>query len=303
MGSTTSIFGQTGQQTASLFGTNPAQTQQPMQGVFGQNQQQQQQVPTSLFGTNQPAQAQNFGAGQTAPTSLFGQQTTSIFGANPNQGPVCFFQQPQANPAQNTPFNNAGQTPSLFTAQPQAQPSFFTQPQQQNAMAQLSSPLFQSQQMQSLDPSLQILLPQLLLSYAMNQPTSAPSNFDPNNNPTMDLLSKLTTLVQQMNSTQGNQSSPANANASTPFDDFMKEARGDYSSVKPKETEHNYSLFSDFEKEPNYYLESSFTSQYSKKNEEPYYIQSVHKTPKREEVVETQEVYRQVSKKYKTTQE
>ena len=106
-----------------------------------------------------------------------------------------------------------------------------------------------------------------------------------------------------MNYTQGNQSNSANASASTPFDDFMKEARGDYSSVKPKESEHNYSLFSDFEKEPNYYIESSFTSQYSKKNDEPYYIQSVHKTPKREEVVETQEVYRQVSKKYKTTQD
>ena len=304
MASTTSIFGQTGQQTTSLFGTNP---QQPTQGFFGQNQQQQQQqqqAPTSLFGINQPAQAQNFGAAQTAPTSLFGQQTTSLFGTNQNQaqGATSFFgQQPQANPAQNTPFNNAGQTQSLFTAQPQAQPSFFTQPQQQNAMAQLSSPLFQTPQMQTLDPSLQILLPQLLLSYAMNQPTSAPSNLDPSNNPTMDLLSKLTTLVQQMNPTQANQASPACA--STPFDDFMKEARGDYSSVRPKEAEHNYSLFSDFEKEPNYYLESSFTSQYSKRNEEPYYIQSVHKTPKREEVVETQEVYRQVSKKYKTTQE
>lgn len=65
----------------------------------------------------------------------------------------------------------------------------------------------------------------------------------------------------------------------------MKEARGDYSIGKPKETEHHYSLFSDFEKEPNYYLESSFTSQYSKKNEQPYYIQSVHKPPKYEEVI------------------
>lgn len=303
----TSLFGQTGQQTQSLFGTI---AQQPMQGLFGQNQQQQQQpqqqAPTSLFGINQPAQPQNFGA-QTAPTSLFGgQPTTSLFQTNQNQqqqGANTFFgNQPQANPAQQTtPFNNAGQTQSLFTTQPQAQPSFFTQPQQQNAMAQLSSPLFQTPQMQTMDPSLQILLPQLLLSYAMNQPTSAPSNFDPSNNPTMDILSKLTTLVQQMNPTQNQQASPAYA--STPFDDFMKEARGDYSSVKPKETEHNYSLFSDFEKEPNYYLESSFTSQYSKRNEEPYYIQSVHKPPKREEVVETQEVYRQVSKKYKNTQE
>lgn len=182
MGSTTSLFGQTGQQTPSLFGTNPAQTQQPMQGVFNlgqQQQQQQQQAPTSLFGINQPAQQMNFGAGQTAPISLFAQQTTSLFGTNPNQaqGATSFFgQQPQANPAQNAPFNNVGQTQPLF-AQPQAQPSFFTQPQQLNAMAQLSSPLFQTPQMQSLDPSLQILLPQLLLSYAMNQPTSAPSNF------------------------------------------------------------------------------------------------------------------------------
>lgn len=194
---TTSLFGQAGQQTQPLFGANP---QQSIQGVFVQNQQQ--QVPTSLFDMNQAAK-----------TSLFsGQPTTSLFGTNQNlqsqAAANIFGNQPQASPAQqNSLFNNAEQPQSLFAAQPQVQPSFFTQPQQV-ATAQLSSPLFQTPQMQALDPNLQILLPQLLLSYAMNQPTSALSNFDPNNNPTMDLLSKLTTLVHQMNPTQNSSASP-----------------------------------------------------------------------------------------------
>lgn len=201
----TSLFGQPAQQTTSLFGQQPAQTS----SLFGQ---QAQQPATSLFG--QPAQ-------QQATPSLFGAQpaSTSLFG--------------QTAPTVGTAL---GQTPSLF-GQPQttpapAQTGFFNQPA--SAFSQLANPLFQGQQ--PIDPNLQMLLPQLLLSYALAQPQQTGS--DQASNPTMDLLGKLTTLVSQLtiNQNQQNQTVSTPAAASTPFDEFMKEARNDRLALQKKES-------------------------------------------------------------------
>jgi hypothetical protein len=231
---TTSLFGQTAAQPAgtSLFGAAPAQPAQT--SLFGQPAQQ----TTSLFG-QQPAQQTTSLFGQTAQqpsTSLFGATTPSLFGAQPASTSLFG----QTTPA-TTPI---GQSPSPFGATqqtPTAQPSFFNQPP--STFSQLSNPLFQGQQM---DPNLQMLLPQLLLNYALTQPQVA--NADSATNPTVDLLSKLTTLVNQLTVNQNQSQNNASATASTPFDDFMREAKTDRLLSQKKETENAYSLFSDFEK-------------------------------------------------------
>ena len=164
-----------------------------------------------------------------------------------------------------------GQTPSLFgPAQPAAvnpaQGGFFNQPLA--TFSQLANPLFQSGQQQVLDSNMQLLLPQLLLSYALSQPQQAGS--DSTTSPTMDLLGKLTTLVNQLTLNQSQNAAIAQAAPSTPFDEFMKEAKNDRLVMQKKESENAYSLFSEFEKEPNYYLESAAYPFYDpKRKEEP----------------------------------
>jgi hypothetical protein len=328
----TSLFGATQpqQQATSLFGQQPAATGTSLFGQttgFGQATTQPMTQPgTSLFGATQPAQSSLFGqTAQQPATSLFGQQPqqqqTSLFGQTTQ--PTSLFGQPQqqqstlqfggqpattslfGQPQAVAPTQFGAQNPSLFTPQPvaPAQTGFFNQPPA--TFAQLSNPLFQAPA--GLDPTLQLLLPQLLLSYAINQPLAqqGQGSTDPNTNPAFDLLNKLTVLVNQLNPNQNqNQSSTTSAAATTPFDELMKEARTDRLSQQKKETEAVSSLFSDFEKEPGYYLETAAYPIYEpKKREESFSIHSIHKVPKKQDsMLSNDKNFRQAAKSYKASQ-
>lgn len=96
-----------------------------------------------------------------------------------------------------------------------------------NAFTQLASPLFTQQQQQQpgMDQAMQLLIPQLLVNYALTQ--SQQQQADPNNsnqfgNPVMDMLNK---LVTAMNVDKNNQQTN-NVNSlltPTPFDELLKE--------------------------------------------------------------------------------
>ncbi len=230
-GQGTSLFGGASNQIPqnnSLFGAQPAGQQQGGGSLFGATTPQ-----TTFFGqTNSQPQApqQN--------TSLFGQpaQQGSLFGTGPSPqpmapslfGPTAPLQAPPSlfNPAMPSPVQMAGTSaPSLFSpAQP---PSFgppssgFAQPPPNySPFAQMMAPLFQ-QPPQQMDPSMQLLLPQLLLSYALAQPQNQQASpSDPNSNPTLDLITK---LVTNMNLSKANESSNLSKNINsllnpTPFD-------------------------------------------------------------------------------------
>jgi hypothetical protein len=184
-----------------------------------------------------------FSAPATPAPSLF-QPAGTLFG-QPNAGQPSLFN--AASPLQPPPSlfnpsapNNQNPTPSLF-GQPTAQPNFaqvlsaavtnsFGQTPNtpmNNAFTQLASPLFTQQQQQQpgMDQAMQLLIPQLLVNYALTQ--SQQQQADPNNsnqfgNPVMDMLNK---LVTAMNVDKNNQQTN-NVNSlltPTPFDELLKE--------------------------------------------------------------------------------
>ena len=223
-----SLFGQQqpqassfGQQGGSLFGSPSAQPSQPQGGsLFGQPAPQQQ---TSMFGA-QPQSTSAFGGQpQTSAPSLFGgaQQST------PLQAPPSLFTTPGSGPAQSNP--------SMFGASPQMTPgtSQFGQPgalapnllSTPGNFAQMAAPLFQMPQ-QQMDPSMQLLLPQLLLSALVNQ-QQGQNQSGAQSNPTLDLVSKMIANLAvnkpaEQNSLFGAAGS-SNFLSPTPFDDFLKE--------------------------------------------------------------------------------
>lgn len=227
----TSLFGQTSQpaqQTApglfgagggtqgtSLFGATGQQQQQPGTSLFGATGQQQQQAP-SLFGQQSPQPTSLFG-GQQQTTSLFGQtapgqQQTgaqpSLFGQSQPQGTTSLFGQPQTV---GTPslFNTSAPLqapPSLFNPSAPTAPagqSFFGQPTpgMQPFPSQAPSPYGVSPnpfnapflQPQQMDPNMQLMLPQLLLGYALAQSQNQGLQGQGTDNPTLDLINKLVT--------------------------------------------------------------------------------------------------------------
>ena len=188
----TTNFGQQGQQGGSLFGSPP-------QPAFGGMQPQPQ--GGSLFG--QPAQQQTNFMGAPQPT-----QSTSLFGGQPQMSTPSFMGGAQAsNPLQPPPslFNTPGiaqlqGAPSLFGQNPQmtqgtpqfGQPGNFTPNPitTPGNFAQMAAPLYQMPQ-QQMDPTMQLLLPQLLLSALTQNQAQGQSQTGAQPNPALELISKM----------------------------------------------------------------------------------------------------------------
>jgi nuclear pore complex protein Nup98-Nup96 len=276
---TSFLSGQPQQQQGSLFGGQPQQQQgtslfgaQPQQQgtLFGTQQQQQ---GTSLFGAQPQQQGTMFGAQQQ-------QQGTSLFGAQPQQQGTMFgAQNPQgqgmslfgASNPQTAGFSQGGTSlfnpstplqapPSLYPTGLGAGPTQFSQTPQMQQMqpfaapmpnpynngqfAQMISPLFQQQQ-QQMDPNLQLLLPQLLLGYALNQNQNPQSN-DPSaqGNSTLDMINRLITNMSMPKTTEANAKNINTLLNPTPFDEFLKEESNSKWSERQAERR---SLFSEAE--------------------------------------------------------
>jgi hypothetical protein len=92
-----------------------------------------------------------------------------------------------------------------------------------NAFSQLASPLFPQQP--GMDQAMQLLIPQLLVNYALQQQQQA----DPNNpnqigNPVVDVLNRLVTAMSvDKNNQQYNSNNTGSLLNPTPFDELLKE--------------------------------------------------------------------------------
>jgi len=202
-----SLFGgqpQTQPQATSLFG-NPSSIAPGAQStsLFGQTAPIAQNPTSSLFSTSQaPNQTSLFGN----PSSIApGAQSTSLFGQT---GPIA------QNPTSSL-FPSTSQAPhqtSLFGGQ-QAQP-------QQNVFSQLMTPFLSAP---SMDPNLQMLLPQMMLALALNNPNGQSNN-------ALDMVTKLSNMMNNNDKNINNNTSYNNNNRNsggynssglTPFDELM----------------------------------------------------------------------------------
>jgi len=221
----TSAFGQQG---GSLFGSPSGfagnQTQQPQGGsLFGQQQQQQQ---PSLFGASQPAQSSLFGAQPQPSTPFFGGTQTS----SPLQAPPSLFTTAGSAPTQSNP-SLFGATPQMTPGTPQYGQQYGQQSTPSNLMntgnfAQMAAPLFQAPQ-QQMDPSMQLLLPQLLINALATQHQNQNQTGTAQPNPTLDLVNKMISNLAVTKAAEHNNlfgsASQTNFLSPTPFDDFLKE--------------------------------------------------------------------------------
>ena len=251
-GTQSTLFGANKPATSSIFGTStptntgsnlfPQTTTNPSApGTLfgGQTQQNPYNSPqtTSLLG-GQPQQSTLFGGQTTQPGSLFGNPTQtqsgpSLFGGAQTTQPSTLF---GAAPLQPPPtlMTTPGVTnpnTSLFGPQPTPNPQLSPNPLngQQGTFANLMAPFFQ--QNQQMDPSMQLLLPQLLLSSAMaqsmqnqGQNPSTPQAQGQSN--PLEIISKLFAgMTQNKPDDKKNPEASANENVvlnPTPFDEFMK---------------------------------------------------------------------------------
>lgn len=236
----TGMFGTT-QPSAStgtgLFGTQaqPNPYNSPQSSLLGGTQPQQ----TGLFGTTTPSsQPSLFGAtpqGSQPQSTLFGgaQPQSTLFGGaqtTPLQAPPSLMPTIGGNP-------NPTTSP-LFGGQPAAQatPQLAPNPLNgdQSTFSSLMAPFFQPNQ--QMDPSMQLLLPQLLFNSAMAQSLQQNQNQGQNaatpgatsqSNP-WEIMSKLfASMGQNKGDENKTPSADANSNSAilnqTPFDEFMKE--------------------------------------------------------------------------------
>jgi nuclear pore complex protein Nup98-Nup96 len=303
-------FGQPQQQQGgSLFG----QPQQQQGGsLFGQQQQQQSpfgapQAGGSLFGASQPGQNQG-----SAP-SLFGGSATTPLQAPPSLYPTAGgTAQPQAGPSPFMPQGPIGYPPSGtpgFAPNPMNIPSTFSQ---------LAAPMFQpNQQLQPMDPAMQLLLPQLLLNAALMQSQGqrlqgqSPGQPATQANPTMDLITNLiSNLTVRPNDQQNSISSFANTpmTAPTPFDDFLRDDAYSNSSKWRTMPQDRVSLFSNAEVREFEELDTrSYTDRYhnprDRQREETFRLRNTYKqsTKKIDPLGEAN--YKVISRAYKQSHE